>query len=237
MKCVSFAGMILVLSLTSFAVSEAFGQTVSGSAVRDIVAAYIKNTLPRSLETSLEFEDLRPSYGVGYKKCRLVVSSVNSVTMKGLVTFLVRAHAVGREKGFTQVIPVTVKIRTFQKVLVSTQTINPHSVISRDEVTTVRTETTDINNPVSNLGQLDGKWTTQWIQSGKPLTFSMFARKPLIKQGEAITIIFRTKNITVSDQGSALQDGRMGDVINVANEYRQSLRARVIGKGEVLLVN
>ena len=59
----------------------------------------------------------------------------------------------------------------------------------------------------------------------------------VFRYGEAITIIFRTKNITVSDQGSALQDGRMGDVINVANEYRQSLRARVIGKGEVLLVN
>ena len=236
MKRVGLSGMTLFLSLT-LAASGAFAQTVSGSAVRDVIASYIKNTLPPSLETSIEFEDLRPSYNVGYKKCRLVVSSVNSVTMKGLVTFLVRAHAVGLEKGFTQVIPVTVKIRTFQKVLVSTQTINPHSVISQDEVTAVRTETTDINNPVSSLSQLDGKWTTQWIQSGKPLTFGMFARKPLIKQGEAITIIFRTKNITVSDQGSALQDGRLGDVINVANEYRQSLRARVIGKGEVLLVN
>lgn len=236
MKGVGLQVVALFFSLV-LAAAGVSAQTVSGSAVRDAVASYIKRSLSPSLETSFEFQDLKKSYTVGYMKCRLEVASDNSVTMKGLVTFLVKARPEGREKGFTQIIPVTVKIRTFQNVLVSTQTINPHSVIRKDEVSAVRTETTNILNPVSSLSQLEGKWTTCWIQSGKALTFSMFAEEPVIKQGQAITIIYRTKNITVSDQGSALQDGGMGDVIRVANEYRENLRARVIGRGEVVLVN
>ncbi len=236
MKRVGILRLTLLFTLILAAVG-AQAQTVSGSAVRDVVASYIKSTLPSSLETSLEFKDLRENYSVGYKKCRLVVSSTNSVALRGPVTFLVRARAVGREQGFTQVIPVTVDIRTFQTILVAAQTINPHSIIGQDEVTQVRTETTDIENPVTSLRQLAGKWTTRWIQNGKALTFNMFAEKPMITQGQDITIVYRTKNITVSDQGSALQDGRLGDIINVANEYRQSLRARVVGKNEVVLVN
>lgn len=236
MKRVGFFGMTLLFALI-FAAVGARAQTVSGSAVRDVVASYIRSTLPSSLETSIEFKDLRKSYNVGYKKCRLVVSSTNAVSLKGLVTFLVRARAVGHENGFTQVIPVTVNIRTFQTILVAAQTINPHSRIEQDEVTPVRTETTGIQNPVTSLKQLKGKWTTRWIQTGKALTFSMFADQPMIRQGQDITIVYKTKNITVSDQGSALQDGRMGDVIRVANEYRQSLRARVVGRDKVVLVN
>lgn len=236
MKGVGLLLTTLLLSLT-FGTVGVSAQTVSGSRVREVVASYIKHSLPPSLETSLEFRGLRGSYPVGYTKCRLVVASANSVAMKGPVTFLVRARAVGREKGFTQVIPVTVMIRTFQKILIAAQTITPHGEIRADEVSAVKTETTNIQNPVSSLSQLKGKWTTCWIQSGKALTFSMFAEEPVIRQGQSVTIIYRTKNITVSDQGSALQDGRMGQVIDVANEYRQSLRARVVGKGEVVLVN
>lgn len=225
-----FISLVMVTAMVS-------AQTVSGSAVREAVASYIKQSLPPSLETSLEFEHLRKTYPVGYKKCRLVVSSANSVTMKGPVTFLVKARGLGGEIGYTQVIPVTVRIRTFQKVLVAMQTINPHSTIERDEVSAVKTETTEIQNPVTSLSQLKGKWTTCWIQSGKALTFNMLAEQPVIKQGQNITIVYRTKNITVSDQGSALQDGKMGQIIRVANEYRKSLRARVVSSDEVVLVN
>lgn len=236
MKTFGMQAVVLFISLVLTAAGVS-AQTVSGSAVRDAVASYIKRSLSPLSETSIEFQDLKKIYAVGYPKCRLEVASDNSVTMKGLVTFLVKARPEGREKGFTQIIPVTVKIRTFQNVVVATQTINPHSMIRPDEVSTVRTETTNIMNPVSSLSQLAGKWTTCWIQSGKPLTFNMFAEVPVIKQGQDITIIYRTKNITVSDQGSALQDGRMGEIINVSNEYRENLRARVVGKGEVVLVN
>ena len=230
-------GMTALLFLLAVAVSTSSAQTVSGNAVRDAVASYIRQSASRSMETSLEFEDLKKDYSVGYKKCELTVSSANSVTMKGLVTFLVKARPLRSEKGFTQIIPVTVKIRTFQNILVAAQTINPHSEIEQDEVSSVRTETTDLQNPVSNLSQLKGKWSTRWIQSGKPLTFDMFTDEPIVKRGQDITIIFRTKNVTVRDQGSALQDGRMDDIIRVANEYRDNLRAKVVGRGEVVLVN
>ncbi len=236
MKRVGLELGVLVFAF-GLASAAASAQTVSAAAVRDVVASYIKASLPPSLETSINFEDLKKSYPVGYKQCDLVVASANSVTLKGLVTFLVKARPSGREEGYTQVIPVTVRIRTFQKVLVASQTISPHSEIERDDINTVRAETTDLQNPVSSLSELKGKWSTRWIQGGKVLTFDMFTDEPIVKRGQEITIIFRTKNITVRDQGSALQDGKLGDVIRVANEYRDNLRARIVGRGEVVLVN
>jgi flagella basal body P-ring formation protein FlgA len=229
--------LTVLLFLAGLAGVSASAQTVSGSAVKDVVAAYIKESLPHSIETAIDFEDLKNSYSVGYKNCELSVTSTNSVALKGLVTFLVKARATHSERGYTQIIPVTVKIRTFQRVLIASQTISPHSEIQQDETSAVRAETTDLQNPVSSIDQLNGKWSTRWIQSGKALTFDMFADEPIVKRGQEITIMFKTKNITVRDEGSALEDGRMNDIIKVTNEYRDNLRAKVVGRGEVVLVN
>ncbi len=237
MKSVGLAGIPALIIALFMSVAGAAAQTVSGSAVRDVVASYIKESISHSTETSVEFEDLRMSYSVGYEKSHLVVASANSPTMKGLVTFLVKARPVGAEKGFTQIIPVTVRIRTFQKVLVAAETVSPRTEITSDQINAVRTETTDIQNPVTELSQLKGMWSTRWIQGGKVLTFDMFAEEPVVKQGQDVTIVFRTKNVTVRDQGNALQDGKMNDIIRVANENKDYLRAKVIGRGEVVLVN
>lgn len=232
-------GFLALTTVCAFILSAAGirAQTVSGSLVKDAVASYIRQSTPESVETAIRFKDLKTSYPVGYKQVRLTVTSANSVAMKGLVTFLVKARAAHKESGFTQIIPVTVEIRTFQDVLVTTKTIQPRTEIGPDEVSAVRTETTNMMNPVSRLSQLKGKCTSRWIQSGKALTFDMFQPVPLVKYGDNITIVVRSKNIVVSDQGSAIQDGTLNQIIRVVNEYKDNLRGKVIGKDEVLLVN
>ncbi len=96
---------------------------------------------------------------------------------------------------------------------------------------------TDLTDPVTDLSQLKNKWTSRWIQSGKALTFDMFEDEPIVKRGDNVTIIFKTKNVVVSEEGSALQDGKLNDIIGITNEYRDNLRGKVTGKGEVVLVN
>ena len=132
---------------------------------------------------------------------------------------------------------MTVRIRTFQDVFVSTETIKPHSEIAANEVSRVKTESTDLPNPVIDLGQLKDKWTSGWIQSGRALTFDMFDDEPVVKRGDDVVIIFKTKNVVVRELGSALQDGKLNEIIRVTNEYKDNLRGKVTGKGEVVLVN
>ncbi len=232
-------GFLALTAVCAFILSAARiqAQTVSGALVKNAISAYIKQATPESIETSIRFKDMKASYPVGYNEVKLSVTSANSVAMKGLVTFLVKARAAHKESGFTQLIPVTVEIRTFQDVLVTTKTIQPRAEIGPDDVSAMRTETTNMLNPVSSLSQLKGKCTSRWIQSGKALTFDMFQLVPLVKYGDNVTIVVRSKNIVVSDQGSALQDGTLNQVIRVVNEYRDNLRGKVIGKDEVLLVN
>ncbi len=231
-------GLLIIAIVFAFILTagKTSAQSVSGTAVKSAIENYVKQSLPVSEETVLEFKDLKESYPVNFGGYHLSVSSANSVTLKGLVTFLVKARPASG-KNLSQIIPVTVKIRTFERALVTTKMIQPHGAITSDEVASVRTETTDLPNPVTSLSQLNGKWTSRWVQEGKALTFDMFDDMPIVKRGDDVMIIYRTKNIIVRDQGSALQDGRLNDVIRVTNEYKDNLRAKVIGKDEVVLMN
>ncbi len=236
MKGVGLVVFALACLLAS-ASSETSAQTVSGRAVKNAIESYLKQFNSPSVETVLEYEDLKPDYPIAFKDPKLSVTSVNSVTRKGLVTFLVKVRDSIRDDGSSETIPVTVRIRTFQDVFVSTETIKPHSEIAANEVSRVKTESTDLPNPVTDLGQLKGKWTSGWIQSGRALTFDMFDDEPVVKRGDDVVIIFKTKNVVVRELGSALQDGKLNEIIRVTNEYKDNLRGKVTGKGEVVLVN
>jgi len=225
----------IIIVLVSAIPIESAAQAINGESVKSAVENYINKCVPRSVDVITEFKDLKKSYAASAKDYSLVVSSANSVNMKGLVTFLVRVRYQHNNDGET--IPVTAKIRTFQNVLVTTQTIQPHLEIGPDQVSIVKTETTDLLNPVSDLNQLKRKWTSRWIQSGRALTFDMFDDEPIVKRGDDVMILVRTKNVIVREQGNALQDGKLNEVISVVNEYRDNLRVRVTGKGEVVLAN
>ncbi len=233
--------IVFALCLSGFAFlclvpASSSAQTITGESVKSAVENYIKRSVPRSIEAIIEFKDLRQSYSISAKDDSVSVSSANSVSMRGLVTFLVKIHHARNANG-SETIPVTAKIRTFQNVLVAVQTIQPHCRIGSDQVSMVKTESTDLPNPITDLGQLKGKWTSRWIQSGKALTFDMFDDEAIVKRGDDVMIVVRTKNVVVREQGSAMQDGKLNEVINVVNEYRDNLRARVTGKGEVILEN
>ncbi len=227
-------GLVILLAYL-FPPAKLTAQSVSGESVRRVVENYIRRSIPPSVDATIEFKDLKKDYAVSSKDCSLIVSSTNSVTMKGLVTCLVKVRYSRNVSDET--IPVTVKIRIFQNVLVTAQTLKPHGEVEADEVNVVKTESTDLTDPVTDLSQLKNKWTSRWIQSGKALTFDMFEDEPIVKRGDNVTIIFKTKNVVVSEEGSALQDGKLNDIIGITNEYRDNLRGKVTGKGEVVLVN
>jgi len=228
--------LIVAAIVTVFATVpvDLLAQSITGESVKSAVENYVRKSVPPSVDAVIEFKDLKQSYSSPQVNCSLVVSSANSVNMKGLVTFLIKAVS---PQDNVVTIPVTVKIRTFQNVVVAAQTIQPHCVIEAEQVTVVKTESTEMSNPVTNLNQLKSKWTSRWIQSGKALTLDMFDDEPMVKRGDDVVIIVKTKNVVVREQGSAMQDGKLNDVISVINEYRDNLHAKVTGKGEVALVN
>ena len=239
-----FSSVSLFFLVMPFSPEVLRAQSISGELVRRVIENYVKKTVPSYIDATTEFKDLKQNYSVPFEECYLTVSSVNSVAMKGLVTFLVKVHPrsesmsrQGGKNGNDETIPVTVKIRTFQNVLLATSMLKPHDEVKSDEVNVVKTESTDLSNPVVDLSQLKNKWTSRWIQSGKALTFDMFDDVPVVKRGDNVTIIFKTKNIVVREEGSALQDGKINDIIGVTNEYRDNLRGKVTGKSEVVLVN
>ena len=230
----TYGVMILMIFLSQPA--ELLAQTISGELVRTAVENYIKKSVPADVDATIELRDLRQYYAVSEKQWTLAVSSANSVNMKGLVTFLVKISY--SHKGiYDQTFPVTAKIRTFENVLVAIRTIQPHCKIDPDQVNLVKTESTDLQNPVTDLNQLSNKWTSRWIQNGKVLTFDMFDNEPVVKRGDDVLIMVKTKNVVVREKGSALQDGKIDEIIGITNEYRETLRGRITGKDEVVLVN
>lgn len=227
---------LTVVAIFSFS-GKVYSQSVFAADIESTVRNYVRMVTSPSTEYIIEFKDLRSKYDIGFSNPSLSVSVANSLIMKGLVTFMVKVKPRSGASINYLVIPVTAKIRTFEKVLVATQMIQPHTIIDSGLVSIIRSETTEIPNPVTSIDQLIGKWTNRWIQTGRILTSDMFDVVPLVKRGDDVTVIFRTKNVIVKDRGTALQDGKLNEIIKVTNEYKETLMGKVIGKGEVLLLN
>ncbi len=70
--------------------------------------------------------------------------------------------------------------------------------------------------------------------AGKPLSFNDVQPPLLVSRGEAITIFFKEGPLTVSTKGKSLQNGAMGDLIQITNiTSNKNLSGVVTGNREV----
>jgi flagella basal body P-ring formation protein FlgA len=75
------------------------------------------------------------------------------------------------------------------------------------------------------------------LAPGEVLTRAVLAARPFVQSGDVVVVRARADGVTVRGQAVAEQSGGQGDVIRVVNrESRRALRARVVGRGEVEVV-
>jgi flagellar basal body P-ring formation protein FlgA len=91
-----------------------------------------------------------------------------------------------------------------------------------------------IANNAMLLEDVLGKAPKRMLQSGQPIRQADLANVSLIKRNDLVTMILRTKTMTLTAQGKALDDGVEGQTVKVQNpKSNRTVEGQVTGPNEV----
>lgn len=90
----------------------------------------------------------------------------------------------------------------------------------------------------SDTRQLVGTRTTRPLRKGQAVFSSYVKRPPLIKRGDAVSMIAHIGGVLVSATGKALKSAGLGDTVRVQNtRSKQVVQATVIGAHTVRIIS
>ncbi len=183
------------------------------------------------------------SYEITMKRCprmaadRFRIEGIrgddNSAIPRGTRLCWVDVSANGKMKA----VPVTLMIKTFERLPVARCDIQPRTVLS-DSLIEWRVMASD------NLGatrfptadEIDGLWTKVRITAGRVLTMPRLAPVPSVEIGKELTLVVRNGLVEVKTRGRALEDGYTGQKINVMiKANRKKLKGMVEADGLVIV--
>jgi flagella basal body P-ring formation protein FlgA len=134
---------------------------------------------------------------------------------------------------------VLAQVRISTPVLVARQTIARGEPFSNCNCELKRVDITNYADKCyDSLSQLDGRRAMRTISAGMVIHERMIASIPAIERGEQVELSVSDGPVTASIAGLARENGSIGDKIWVENQQsRQLVRALVIGKGQVKILN
>jgi flagella basal body P-ring formation protein FlgA len=133
---------------------------------------------------------------------------------------------------------VSVKVRTYDSVLVATRQLGRHENLTSEDVRKERVETTSLRGEaLTRTDQLEGVRTSRILSSGTVLTSDLTEPVPLVVQGSQVVLIVQGQGVRFSTDAIARQDGRRGERIMVQRAGSSArLQAMVIDAKTVQMV-
>jgi len=87
---------------------------------------------------------------------------------------------------------------------------------------------------VTNPRMLIGQEPRYQLRAGVPVRTTEVQKPVVVGKNSSVTIVLRSKFMTLTAQGRAVEDGSVGDVIRVTNvQSKQTVDARIEGPGQV----
>ncbi|MDZ7260808.1 MAG: flagellar basal body P-ring formation chaperone FlgA [candidate division KSB1 bacterium] len=208
------------------------GQVINSEKLKEVVREFIHTHLPQDI--ILEFHRLPEAIRVPEGKLELQVLPGNHGDLKGNVVINLEVFV---NNELQEKIPLCVKIRTFEKVVVARNRINRHQIIRAEDIGLEKRETTLISQKLLTLPQeVVGKRAKGIINPGRILEPALIEPVPLIQRGDLVTIMVKLGNVSVSTVGKALEDGYQDQWITVENvSSRKRLTAQVQDSKTVLV--
>lgn len=126
-------------------------------------------------------------------------------------------------------VPVTVKIRVFQDVLVTTSRLRRHTRCDSESVSLERREVTYIDGSAVSDPDYAAKYRTRMaVGRNKVLRENMIEQIPAVLKNAEVTVLYNNNGLSITSKGTARENGYIGDVIRVRNETSGKVfRARI----------
>jgi flagella basal body P-ring formation protein FlgA len=155
-----------------------------------------------------------------------VLRPLNGLT-PGQQSFLFAAENGGKEQARFW---VKADVRIFEEVVVSSQPLVSNEIVTGKEVRLERRDVSTLNaRPFYRLDEVVGQQVTRAIAVNETLTHRNLNRPTLMRRGNAVMLVYDTGDVRVEMPGTAEENGRAGELIQVKNPSSgKLLRGRVL---------
>ena len=144
---------------------------------------------------------------------------------------------VSSESGYSRRIPITINVRTFEDVLISTHQLYRNSELKAEDVKVELRETTKAGSHkfITSREDVKSMRLVRGVSMNRILRFEMFRIPPLISRGTQLDLMIITKNLVIRTKGLAREEGQLNDYIEVQPlPYGKRIRAKIIDKMTVV---
>jgi flagella basal body P-ring formation protein FlgA len=209
---------------------------VDGERIRKAVEEYVYSASGAShQELLVELRGRLPRLTAPSKEYAVKVNLNNVPRFKGYVSIPVEIVSQGKTEARAT---IAVRCRTFGTVLVTRRLLQQHEALSAENISLVSMETTSVTDDhIADLRGIEGKQSVRMIAADAVVTKSTIENIPLIRHGHPLVIMVGMFNAVIKVEGTAKEDGCMGDVIVVQRSgSHERLQGRIVSAHAVELV-
>ncbi len=163
---------------------------------------------------------------------------VDKIATKNITSRMIARVSIFVNDKFAKSIGLPVEIKAYKNVLVARYQINRDELITADKVEWKSVDIT--NNTRDFLREEDlqkGVTALKTYMPNEAINMRFAKITPAIAKNSVVKVVFTTNGtLSVSTEGIALSDGRIGDVINIENKtYKKIYTGKVIDENKVLI--
>jgi flagella basal body P-ring formation protein FlgA len=187
---------------------------VPRAALEKAVESYLRGRMTSGrCETVIEFRSVPDDLKVSRNPYAIRVTETNHPRVAGNLSVPVEIGVAGK----TEVrCIVSVRVRTFDSVLVAARQLGRHETLDDAAVRKERIETTDVKDAIApQMTELAGKRTKRIIKTGTILTDDMLQQVPEVRQGSMVMLVVKGRNFSFSTDAMVKQDGMRGEQVLV----------------------
>ena len=204
------------LSLCLMLVASQIGAAATNQslpAIQDAVINYVQSSLEEGGEYQITHSQLDPRLQLAACEQSLEVFVQSGVIRPGRNTVGVRCNGAS-----SWTIYNTVLVKSFIKVLVSTQSLNRNDKINPESIV-IETRDVSMLQPgyINDPGFLIDKVATRPVPAGSVIYNAYIAEPRLVKRGERVNIQSGSPGLVITSEGVAMMDGAKGQKISVKN--------------------
>lgn len=163
-----------------------------------------------------------------------IVRPVQGIT-PGVQSFLVAADIAGRE---ATRLWLRAEIKTFDDVVVTSFPLGIRELVKAQDVRLERRDISSLSvRPFVQIDDVVGQQAVRAIEVNEILTQKSVDRPKLVRRGSSITLVYETGSLRVEAPGTAEENGKVGDMIQVKNPTSGKALRGLVLDGRTVRIN
>jgi flagellar basal body P-ring formation protein FlgA len=163
-----------------------------------------------------------------------IVRPVQGIT-PGVQSFLVAADIAGRE---ATRLWLRAEIKTFDDVVVTSFPLGIRELVKAQDVRLERRDISSLSvRPFVQIDDVVGQQALRAIEVNEILTQKSVDRPKLVRRGSSITLVYETGSLRVEAPGTAEENGKVGDMIQVKNPTSGKALRGLVLDGRTVRIN